>query len=314
MIDERLLSRIAELYYIHEVSQYQIAQKFNFSRSKVCRLIKEARNQKLIEFNIKKEAMRKIDLEKQIEKRFGLQEAIVCFEINSKKSDRNLIFKAVGSLGASYINRILKDGINIAVAGGKTLFHTFQEVKCRRKYKLDIFSTLGGISFSKAEYQNNDLIKMLCEKIGGTYHPIYLPIIFKNLKNKRILLEEDEIGDITRNYAKLDYHFAGVGPASKSSRYYPLGYFDLNFIEFLKSKNICGEIGLNFFDINGKFVKTGIEEKVVNLDIEKIKKIKNRVVIAFGKEKIIPLKGLLKSGVPTVCITDEYTAIEILRT
>ena len=77
MVDERLLSRIAELYYIDGISQNKIAEKFNFSKAKVCRLIKEAKKRKIINFSIRKFEEHSFDLEKQIEKLFGISEVIV---------------------------------------------------------------------------------------------------------------------------------------------------------------------------------------------------------------------------------------------
>lgn len=313
MTDQRILTRVAELYYFHDINQIQIARKFNFSKAKICRLIKEAKKRKIIEFNIKKNPRSKVELEESVEKKFNLQEAIIYSEIGSKQYDNNLILEEVGSIGASFIERILKDDINIAIGGGKTLYDVFKKVKPKRKYKVDIFSTLGGINLSKAEYQNNDLIKMLCERIGGICHPIYLPIMFKKLIDRDTLLDENELLKIVNDPSLVDYYIAGISPISKKSNYYTLGFFNEKFIKDLRDKNIVGEIGLNFFDNHGNFIKSGIEDRIINLRIDTIKKIKNKVVIATGKEKIIPLKGLLKSGIPDVLITDEKTVREIIK-
>jgi len=313
MTDQRILSRVAELYYIHDINQIQIARKFNFSKAKICRLIKEAKKKKIIEFNIKKDPRSKVELEESVEKKFNLQEVIVYSEIGSKQYDNSLILEEIGSIGASFIERIIKDDMNIAIGGGKTLYNVFKKVRPKRKYKVDIFSTLGGISLSKAEYQNNDLIKMLCERIGGTCHPIYLPIMLKKLIDRDTLLDENELLEIVKSPSLIDYYIAGVGPVSRKSHYYTLGFFNDKFIKSLKDKNIVGEIGLNFFDNDGNFIESGIEDRVVNLRIDTIKKIKNKVVIATGKEKIISLKGLLRSGIPDVLTTDENTAREIIK-
>lgn len=221
-MDERILARIAELFYIYNISQYEIAEKFNFSKAKVCRILKEAKSKGIIEFTIKRNDKNYIDLEKKVEDKYDLKEVITYNAFGFENNEKDLVLRGVGSLGASYIERILKNDLKIAVAGGKTLFHTFKEIKSNKKSKIDIYSTLGGISLSKAEYQNNDLIKMLCEKIGGTCHPIYLPIM-----------------------------------------------------------------------------------------LEKI--IKNKIIIAFGKEKILALKGILNSRIPDILITDTFTASEIIK-
>ncbi|MBC8390657.1 MAG: hypothetical protein H8E13_21730 [Actinobacteria bacterium] len=312
-MDERILARIAELFYVYGISQYEIAEKFNFSKAKVCRLIKKARKKKIIEFNIKKPEKYRIDLEKKIEDKFGLKEVVIYYGSCLIKDDDKLVFEGVGSIGADYIERILKNNLNIAVGGGKTLYHTFEEINSRKKYKINIFSTLGGISLSRAEYQNNDLIKMLSEKIGGICHSIYLPIMFKKIEDKELFLKENGLYEMLNNPLIIDYYIASVGPISKKSHYYTLDFFDEEFIKILQKKSICGEIGLNFFDIEGNFVKTGIEDKIINLSINKIREIKSKIIIAFGMDKITPIKGILKSEIPDILITDEPTAIEIIK-
>ncbi len=311
MTDDRILARIAELFYVYGISQYEIAKKFDFSKAKVCRLIKEAKSKNIIEFHIKKYDKRLMDLERRMESKFGLKEAVIYQNLNIEKMGIEYLFEEIGTMGARYLERVLKDNISIAVPGGKTLYHIFKKVEVNKKKKVNIFSTLGGITLSKAEYQNNDLTQLLSEKTGGISHPIYLPLIFKKDAFKSQLLEDEYVNNFLKKPSRINYYIAGVGPSNKKSRYYTLGYFDDDFIQQLEEKGVCGEIGLNFFDINGNFVATGMENRIINLGIEDIRKTKNKIIAAFGEDKIVPLKGLLKTNIPDVLITDSKTAMAI---
>jgi DNA-binding transcriptional regulator LsrR (DeoR family) len=53
MIEEKIITRIAELYYIKNIDQKEIARQYNFSKTKVCRLIKKAKESGMIEFKLK---------------------------------------------------------------------------------------------------------------------------------------------------------------------------------------------------------------------------------------------------------------------
>ena len=86
----------------------------------------------------------------------------------------------------------------------------------------------------------------------------------------------------------------------------------MNFLHQLREKGIIGEIGWNFYNVNGKFIETGFENKIVNLSVSEIRKMKKKVTIAFGKEKIEVLKAFLKTGITNILITDSLTAIGIL--
>jgi deoxyribonucleoside regulator len=313
MLEDRLIARIAELFYIHEMDQYEIAKKFNFSKSKVCRIIKEAKRKKIVEIVIKDFNKRQSDLEKVVEAKYKLQEAIIYFNESNKEYDENILFQEVGLLAADFLKRVLKDNLNIALTWGKTLFYLIKNLEVEKKYNINVFSTLGGVSLTKTEYQNNNLIQMLCEKIGGNCYPIYLPLILENKEYRNILINDLKINTILKDTSKIDYYFTGLGTIEENSRMYTLGGFDKKFLEELRDKQVCGEIGLNFYDINGNFVKTSIEGCIVHLDISEIKKMKNKVIMAFGKSKIDSLKGFLKTNIANLLITDSFTANRLLK-
>ena len=56
-----------------------------------------------------------------------------------------------------------------------------------------------------------------------------------------------------------------------------------------------------------------IGDRVINLPIEEIKKMKNKIAIVFGKDKIAAARGFLKTGICDVFITDSVTAEAILE-
>jgi DNA-binding transcriptional regulator LsrR (DeoR family) len=313
MIDERIIARIAELYYLNDMDQYEIANRFNFSKAKVCRIIKEAKKNGIIQFTIKKFEKRQIELEKKLEEEFGLKEVIIYFNSEGKEYDENLIFQEVGILGANYFKRILKNNTNIALTWGKTLYYLIKNIHVERQFKLNIFSTLGGVSLTKAEYQNNNLIQMLCDKIGGICYPIYLPLVLEKKEYKEILTVDNNIKTVLGDASKIDYYFSGLGAISERSRMYTLGGFTKKFLKELIEKEVYGEIGLNFFDKNGKFVKTSIDGRTVHFAVDDLRKIKNKVVITFGESKVRPLLGFLKTGIADVLITDSVTAESMLN-
>jgi len=313
MIDDRLIARVAELFYVHNINQYEIAKKFNFSKAKVCRIIKDAKKKKIIQFTIKNFDARRIDLEKSLEEKFGLKEAIIYVNPEGGYYDENLISQEIGLLGSQFMQRILKDNLNIAVTWGRTLYHMFNKLEVDKKYKIKIFATLGGVTTGDAETHNNNLVQILAGKTGGTPYPIYMPLILEKADHKKMLSESYVIKEVLGDASKIDYYFAGVGAIIKNSHLYnPNGDFNQAMLNKLKDKKICGEMGLNFYDIDGNFIDSGLEERAIYLDINEIKKIKNIIVAAFGKEKITPMLGILRTGIISVLITDSITAQSLI--
>ncbi len=313
MTDIKLLTRIAELYYIHDADMSVIADKFNFSISKVSRMLKMAREEKIIEFQIKYFEDDNFTLQKSLEDAFGIKEAIIYSDLKIAKHDPEIIFQEIGKLGSRYLERVLKNNINIFVCGGKTIYSAFKKIKVSKKITANIYATLGGLNLRLEEYESNRLVQQLSEKIGGTFYPVYLPLILKNANYKEILKDEYVLNNIDFDSSKNDVYISGISAISTKSRLYTLGSFELDFLNSLKAKNIIGEVGLNFYDIDGEFIQTEFDDRIVKLNVDKILKIKNRVIMAFGKDKILSLKGILKTGLPTILVTDELTALELLK-
>lgn len=312
MIDDRIIARVAELFYVHSISQYEIAEKFNFSKAKVCRIIKDAKKKKIIEFQIKNIDKRPLELEEKIEKEFNLKEAIIFYNSDINTHDEEIIFQEIGKLGADYIKRIIDDNLNFALTWGKTLHHVIRNLHLDKKYKVNVFSTIGSVSLTETEYQAVNIAQMFSEKIGGICYPIYLPLFVKTPELKESLMHNIDINKIIGDTSKIDYYITGIGTFSLNSRTYTLGGFDLNFFNSLIKKQIVGEVGLNFYDINGNFINAGMEDRTIKLNVDEIKKIKNKIAIAFGPEKVESLKGFLKTGLADVFITDSKTAEKIL--
>ncbi len=312
MIDDRLVAKIAELFYVQEISQYEIAKKFKFSTAKVCRLIREARYRDIIEFKIKKFDNRSLELEKELEKKYSIREVIIYSNSDSKDNNEDILFNKIGSIAAEYFRRIIEDDLNIALAWGKTLFYFVKNIKIEKKNRVKVFSTLGGANLLTHEYQNNYLVQLLSEKVGGSAYLIYLPLIFDS-PVEQFIKKENNIEEFLGSTDKIDYYFHGIGTVSDKARLYPHHGFNQKFLRSLWDKGIVGEVGFNFFNIEGNFIKTEIDNRIVKLDNEQLRKIKNKVAIVCGIEKIVPLKGYLRTGLCDVLITDSETAFSVLE-
>ena len=311
MIDDGLVAKIAELFYVQGVSQYEISKKFNFSTAKVCRLIKEARNRNIIEFKIKKIDNRSLELETELEKKYSIKEVIIYSNYDLRGQNEETLFDKIGYLSAEYLRRIIKDDLNIALAWGKTLFYFIKNTKVEKKSRIKVFSTLGGANLITHEYQNNYLVQLLSEKVGGSAYLIYLPLIFDS-PIEEFIKKESNIEEFLGSASKIDYYFHGIGTVSEKARLYPHHGFNQKFLKNLWDKGIVGEVGFNFFDIEGNFIKTEIDNRSVKLDADQIKKIKTKVAIVCGQEKVIPLKGFLKTGLCDVLVTDSETAFSLI--
>lgn len=116
--EEHLLIKVAENYYINDLTQQQIADKMNISRVKVSRMLSKAKRIGLVEIKLKYPIDSCVQMEKKFENIFNLKEAII---ISSKYHSRDQIFNEVARFAAQYLTENIKDGDLLGISWGKHL-------------------------------------------------------------------------------------------------------------------------------------------------------------------------------------------------
>ena len=106
MDSERLeyLVQIATWYYEEDLSQGEIARRINLSRSMVSRLLREAREQGLVEIRVRYPLRADHALEKRLCDTFSVSEALVLADPPQSSSTR---LRCLGEMGALCLQRRL---------------------------------------------------------------------------------------------------------------------------------------------------------------------------------------------------------------
>ena len=89
--DPRLMVRVCDLYYNQGISQQQIAKDLNLSRPTVSRVLALAKEQGIVKISISNvNAVEHWELERRLEKEFGLREVIIVGENSSEDGMKEL--------------------------------------------------------------------------------------------------------------------------------------------------------------------------------------------------------------------------------
>lgn len=182
-----MLASVANLYYNAEMTQNQIAERFFTSRSKISRMLKEARQLGIVEITIKEPWDRNTVLEQKLMKQFCLKDIRV---IIPKESNDTLILQKLGEVAAYYLDSQIDEDTVLGMSWGNTMYHTVKAVKTSKNISLTVVPIMGAASVGKPERDALDLSKELAHAYGGDYHYIYAPL-FVNSSDIRDSLEED---------------------------------------------------------------------------------------------------------------------------
>ncbi|MDU6388389.1 MAG: sugar-binding domain-containing protein, partial [Pantoea sp.] len=116
--DTELLTEIAVAYYQDEITQEEIARKFGISRIKVGRLLKRAKEEGIVEINVRYHPVFSTRLEQQLLDRFPqLQRALIALDQQDGDEQR----RQVAALVSAHLAQNLKENTVVAVGQGRNV-------------------------------------------------------------------------------------------------------------------------------------------------------------------------------------------------
>src|SRR3954470_6643445 len=171
----RLLVKVAQLYHVQGLNQDQIGRQLGVSRSKVSRMLKEARERGLVEISIHYPARFSLDLERQLEADLGLREAVV---VNAGGVAGSQVLSAVAGAASDYLLRVLRPGDMLGVSGGETVALTVQMMPASTVERVGVVQLGTGVAYvgEQIAFSSVKTALQLAQKLGGMHRLVLVPI------------------------------------------------------------------------------------------------------------------------------------------
>lgn len=309
--ENQQLTEIAVAYYEQDLTQEEIAKRFGISRIKVGRLLKKARTEGIVEINVKYHPIFSSKIEQKFVNAFGIKRALIAIDHQDEDEQRRL----VASLVTNYLSSVLKNGMTVAVGQGRNVaavashIGIYPEKQC--KFICGIGGTLRDGEFIDADHISRNLAK----KFNATSETLYAPAYVENKQLKKAFLQNRVIKETLERARKADIALVGLGDMNENSYMVQLGWFTPSEITDASLKHgVVGEIGgYGFLDIAGNSVDTVMNDRVIGLSIEELKKIPCVIAIASEKTKAMAILGALRSGVIDIIATTALNAEIVLN-
>ncbi len=142
--EQRLLVKIATLYYLEGRKQSDIAQLLSLSQSFVSRAITRCQKEGVVKISVVQPSNIFLKLEKGLEDRYGLKQAVVV-DTEEEASDHT-IKRAIGSAAAHYLETRLRPKDLIGVSSwSSTIRAMVDEVHAQNLKASGVIQLLGGV-------------------------------------------------------------------------------------------------------------------------------------------------------------------------
>jgi deoxyribonucleoside regulator len=307
-VRDRDVIKICYLFYKEGMSQVDIGALMGLSRWKIGRVIKEARDRELISITINHPQSDLTETEIAIAKKFGLKEAIV---VDITEFDRVSPLDQLGAAGANYLASIIDRHRILGVTWGNTVSYVAKNLLKIEARHLKLVQIGGGLGTIEGT-DNPALTAMLGQKLGAEAHVIQAPIIVQNKSIRDTLFKETKIRETIDFARKADLVIFGVGLIGPESLLWQSDLLSQRDAKRLKMAGAVGAICGRFYDAQGVRCSHDLEDRTIGLNLNELKKIKHKILIAAGLEKVQAIRGALRGKLADALVVDIDTAEYLL--
>ncbi len=308
-MERNLYVKIAYWYYTLGMTQDEIAKRLSFTRQRVNQMIHSLPELGIVSVNIHGYERNHIELESQIEERFGLKEVLVATDYGEKET---AVYK-VANVAAQYLDETIQQGDVIGVSWGRTLAEVVKQMAFRRRSECRVVQLMGVQNVEQMVEKADEIARELANKLDCPSYMFYAPVVVEHAKTKEWLLLERCVKAAYQMIQKCNVAVLGIGELTESSTMCTRGYITKKDIQVLRGQGFVGDLAMNPVRKDGSYDNCPLTERLMTSDMECLRKIDNTVAVATGEEKVEAIRAVLLSGCVDTLIIDETTARMVME-
>jgi DNA-binding transcriptional regulator LsrR (DeoR family) len=315
--DRDLAIMAAWLYYVHGLGQEQVARALDLSRTKVTRLLSQARDTGLVKISVDHDLAETLALADWIAQRYGVERCIMTppaeFEATEPALREQIGRHGVGIAAASFLTRRILDrgAIVVGVGGGRTLGKVMDAISSMSKSDLMAVSLIG-TSWVDDGSSAYSVALRLAQTVGGQARTLPAPFLVGHATTRAALEADPVINAILALGARTDLNLLGCGSCEPGSTFGRVTAVSDADLEDAVRAGAVGEIAGYFLTAEGKAAPTALNERRVGVGLDALRAAEN-VIVASGARKVAPLKAVIRAGLARTIVIDQAIAIELAK-
>lgn len=309
----RMIARVAQMYYVENQRQADIAKHLRMSQATVSRMLKRAQAEEIVRTTVISPSGTYSELEASLRETYGLAEAIV---VECSEDRDGAIMARIGEAAAHFIEATLQPNEVIGVSSwSETILKMVENIHPMKSGKAkQVVQTLGGMGDPTVQMHANQLTTRLAKLTGAEAHLLSAPGVAQSREAKLILLGDTYVRQTMELFSKITLAIVGIGAMEPSSMLTRSGnVFTSRELSEVKEAGGVGDISLRFFNAGGDPIKTPMDDRVIGMTLEEHSNIDRVIALAGGQSKTAAIKGALQTGVIDLLVTDKFTAERLLN-
>lgn len=178
-----------------------------------------------------------------------------------------------------------------------------------------VVQILGGVGSPTVEGHAVHLIRRMAFLLQGDAFFLGAPGVVGSPETRQLYLQDQFVAAAMAMFPRVTLSLVGIGSVVPSDMLASSGnIFSAQELEELLQMGAVGDVCLRYFDADGNPIQSALNDRVIGIDLEQLRRIKRSVGVAGGKRKVAAIRGAMRGHYINVLITDINTAKELIKT
>ena len=307
-LDADVRTRAAWLYYMEGLTQDAVAQSLGMTRARVLRMLASCREDGTVQITVNSPLTRCVTLERQIEKRHGIERAIVI----PRPQDPVETAVLVGAATGTYLASVLSEGMTIGLGWGRTLSSSLPALPQKQFGNMTVVSLLGGLTRATA-FNPSEFAWRFADRLGAECFMMAAPVFAPDAMVRDALVRHTGMEDVFAQAGRLDIALVSVGELSPNSTLVRYNLLSKDDVGSLTRAGAVGDILCRFIDSDGRMLDHPLNDRVISADPALLRRSRRVVLSSGGWEKAAVVLAGVRLLKPEVLITDEAVAERLVE-
>jgi DNA-binding transcriptional regulator LsrR (DeoR family) len=306
------MARVAQRYYAEGQRQSAIAEDLSVSQATVSRMLKRARDEGIVRITLMSPRGTYPDLEIALRNEFSLSEAIV---VDCAEDNDGAVMARIGEAAAHLLETTLSDGEIIGISPwSQTILKMIDNLRpVSQRRARTVIQMLGGRGNPNVQKHATHLVTRLAGLTAAEPVILQAPALAASRDAKLVLVSDGFVREAMEQFDTITMAILGVGSVEPSEMLAQSGnIFSEVELKQLEDRGAVAEISHRFLDEDGGAVDTPLNDRVIGIELEQLRRIPRVVALAGGRQKTRAIRAALRSGVIDVLITDRFTAARLV--
>lgn len=310
MDNRQLMVKASWLYHVEGLTQAQIAERMNLTRRRVNELLAAALDQGLVRISFASPLAENVELESELCRAFGLDEAVVA----PTPADPKQLQTVIGRATAAYLDRLIqvRRPASLGVGWGTTLRETVEHMNPASAPDIKVRSLMGGLTRG-SEINTFEIVRRFAQVLGAECHYLAAPIYADSAASRDTIVAQPVIRTLLEEAAAVELSCLSVGDLTRESLQVRYGLPSRQVTDELVAAGAVGDIIGHYLDRAGQAVDHPMNHRVISLDLADYRRIPGRIITSGGAHKHDTLRAALRAKLATALVTDAASARWLLE-